>query len=139
MSPSVLVGREPEAAALAGFLGRAAQNPGVMLVEGEIGIGKTSVLAAAHESAREQGWQVLAANPAELEMPLEYTGIADLLDPLPGSLTDALPVPQRRAIRVALLREEASGPSVDLRTMATAAVAMLRRAGPIAAGAHDHG
>ena len=99
-----------------------------MLLEGEIGIGKTSVLAAAQEAARERGCLVLTANPAELEMPLEYTGIADLLDPLPGSLTDALPVPQRRAIRVALLREEAPEPPVDLRTVATAAVSMLRRA-----------
>jgi DNA-binding CsgD family transcriptional regulator len=128
MSPSLLVGREPEAAALVGFLGRATQNPGVMLVEGEIGIGKTSILAAAQEAALERGCLVLTANPAELEMPLEYTGIADLLDPLPDSLTDALPLPQRRAIRVALLREEASGPSVDLRTVATAAVSILRRA-----------
>ena len=128
MSPSVLVGREPEAAVLAGFLGQAAQNPGVMLVEGEIGIGKTSILAAAQRAAREHGCLVLTANPAELEMPLEYTGIADLLDPLPGSLTDALPGPQRRAIRVALLREEAPEPSVDLRTVATAAVSILRRA-----------
>src|SRR5882757_8979600 len=120
MSPSVLVGREPEAAVLAGFLGQAAQNPGVMLVEGEIGIGKTSILAAAQHAAREHGCLVLTANPAELEMPLEYTGIADLLDPLPG--------PQRRAIRVALLREEAPEPSVDLRTVATAAVSILRRA-----------
>src|SRR5450631_846848 len=98
-----------------------------MLVEGEIGIGKTSVLAAAQEAARERDWLVLNANPAELEMPLEYTGIADLLDPLPGSLADALPAPQRRAIRVALLREETPEPSVDLRTVATAAVTILRR------------
>ena len=92
---------------MAGFLGRATQNSPAMLVEGEIGIGKTSVLAAARDAAREHGWLVLTANPAELEMPLEYTGIADLLDPLPGSLTETLPGPQRRAIRVALLREEA--------------------------------
>ena len=112
---------------MASFLGRATQNSRVMLVEGEIGIGKTSVLAAAQETARERGWLVLTANPAELEMPLEYTGIADLLDPLPDSLADALPVPQRRAIRVALLREDAPEPSVDLRTIATAAVTILRR------------
>src|SRR5580698_2888565 len=92
MSPSLLVGREPEAAVLAGFLGRATQNPGVMLVEGEIGIGKTSILAAARHAARERGCLVLTANPAELEMPLEYTGI------------------------------------VDLRTVATAAVSILRQA-----------
>jgi DNA-binding CsgD family transcriptional regulator len=122
------VGREPEVAAVAGFLRRATHNSPVMLVEGEIGIGKTSVLAAARDAARERGWLVLTANPAELEMPLEYTGIADLLDPLPGSLTEALPGPQRRAIRVALLREEAPEPSVDLRTIATAAVTLLRRA-----------
>src|ERR1035438_615704 len=98
MAP-VLVGREPEVAAVASFLGLARQNSRVMLVEGEIGIGKTSVLAAAQEAARERDWLVLNANPAELEMPLEYTGIADLLDPLPGSLADALPAPQRRGVR----------------------------------------
>ena len=106
MAP-ILVGREPEVAAVARFLGRARQNSCVMLVEGEMGTGKTSVLAAAREAAREHGWLILAANPAEPEMPLEYAGIADLLDPLPAALTDELPVPQRRAIRVALLREEA--------------------------------
>ncbi|MGH3121193.1 MAG: AAA family ATPase, partial [Streptosporangiaceae bacterium] len=127
MAPTVLVGREPEAAAVASFLGRATRNSRVMLVEGEIGIGKTSILAAARDTARAHGWRVLAANPAELEMPLEYTGIADLLEPLPDSLTDSLPAPQRRAIRVALLREETPEPSVDLRTIATAAVAILRR------------
>jgi hypothetical protein len=98
-----------------------------MLVEGEVGIGKTSILAAARDAACARGWRVLAANPAELEMPLEYTGIADLLEPLPVSLTDSLPAPQRRAIRVALLREEAPEPPVDLRTIATAAVTILRR------------
>jgi len=127
MAPTVLVGREPEAAAVASFLGRATRNSRVMLVEGEVGIGKTSILAAARDTARARGWRVLAANPAELEMPLEYTGIADLLEPLPVSLTDSLPAPQRRAIRVALLPEEAPEPSVDLRTIATAAVAILRR------------
>ncbi len=127
MAPTVLVGREHESAAVARFLGRATPNSRVMLVEGEVGIGKTSILATARDSAREHGWLVLAANPAELEMPLEYTGIADLLEPLPVSLADSLPAPQRRAIRVALLREEAPEPSVDLRTIATAAVAILRR------------
>lgn len=127
MAP-ILVGREPEVAAVARFLDRARQNSCVMLVEGEMGAGKTSVLAAAREAGREHGWLVLAANPAEPEMPLEYTGIADLLDPLPTALTDELPGPQRRAIRVALLREEAPEPPVDLRTVATAAVTILRRA-----------
>jgi hypothetical protein len=70
MAP-VLVGREPEVAAVAGFLGRATQNSPVMLVEGEIGIGKTSILAAARDAARERGWLVLTANPAELERPVE--------------------------------------------------------------------
>ena len=93
-----------------------------------MGTGKTSVLAAAREAAREHGWLILAANPAELEMPLEYAGLADLLDPLPAALPDELPVPQRRAIRVALLREEAPEPPVDLRTVATAVVTILRRA-----------
>ena len=45
-----------------------------MLVEGEMGAGKTSVLAAAREAGREHGWLVLAANPAEPEMPLSTPG-----------------------------------------------------------------
>jgi hypothetical protein len=106
MAPTGLVGREPEAA-VASFLGWATRNSrvmlvgggGVMLVEGQVGIGKTSIVATTPDTTQAQEWRMLAANPAELEMPLERSGIADPLEPLPFSLTNSLAEPPRRAIR----------------------------------------
>ena len=44
-----------------------------------------------------------------------FTGIGDLLEPVIAEATAALPEPQRRALRVALLLEEGEGPPFDPR------------------------
>jgi DNA-binding CsgD family transcriptional regulator len=123
---SPVVGRYDEAAAVERFLDTRGEDPRVLLVEGEPGIGKTTVVQAAARAAGDRGYMVLAAAPAESEMPLDFAGLADLLATVPDSLIEGLPRPQRDAVFVSVLRTEAPTVAPDPRTIATAVVALIR-------------
>ena len=121
-----LIGRDNEVAALGGWLddpwGRLA------LVEGEPGIGKTTVWRHVCSLARERGISVVASSPAESEQQLVFAGLADLLGPLlPQTLAGLAPV-RRRAIEAALLLEDGSEQPLDERAVAFAALDVLRSA-----------
>ena len=83
---------------IAGFLASAAAEPSALLIEGETGIGKTTLWLAAQEQAREAGFRVLSARAAAAESVLAYTALADLLDGVPASAWADLPDPQRHAV-----------------------------------------
>ncbi|HET7354690.1 MAG TPA: ATP-binding protein, partial [Gaiellaceae bacterium] len=74
-----VVGREAELALIEGFLGDGASLPFALIVEGEAGIGKTTIIDAALERARVAGLRVFRARPAAGEMELPYAGLADLV------------------------------------------------------------
>jgi DNA-binding CsgD family transcriptional regulator len=97
-----LVGREHELQRIHEFLERAANAPAALVLEGEPGIGKTTLWNAGVELAREDGRQVLLAQPAEAERDLSFSALGDLLDPALGRL-EALSAPRRRALETALL------------------------------------
>jgi thymidylate kinase len=92
----------------------------VLLVEGEAGIGKTSIWSRCLDDARERGFQVLVTRAAEAETRLGLTALADLLDDVADDALDELPRPQRRALQVALLRREATKGRADPRAVSTA-------------------
>lgn len=79
--------------------------PAVML-EGEAGIGKTTVWNAALDAARSHGTHVLTSAPTEVEARLSYAGLADLLGADFEAVAKVLPAPQARALAVALRLEE---------------------------------
>jgi hypothetical protein len=54
----------------------------------------------ASDATRERG----AEGSRGSMMPLELAALADLVEAVPRALVDALPVPQRRAVDVAVLR-----------------------------------
>jgi tetratricopeptide (TPR) repeat protein len=116
-----LVGREAEATYVAQFL---EGGSGALLLDGEAGIGKTSVWLAGLESARRRGLRTLVARPAEAETQLPYATLADLLDPVADVALRLLPVPQRHALEVALVRRKATT-AWDSRTVASATRAAL--------------
>ena len=122
----MLIGREAEVGAIEAFL--RTSGPRGLLLEGEPGIGKTSVWAAGVDAARSSGMTVLAARAAGVEVRLAFTGLADLLGRLPGSAFSSLPSPQRRAVDVALLRADRSGDSTDARAVGQALLGVLTRA-----------
>jgi DNA-binding NarL/FixJ family response regulator len=103
-----VVGRDRELAALADFLGSAPRLPAVLLLEGEAGIGKTTLWRAGVELAGDR-FRVLTSSPSGAETQLSFAAVGDLLDGVGSEeALDSLPEPQRRALRVALVLEEPS-------------------------------
>jgi DNA-binding CsgD family transcriptional regulator len=95
-------------------------SPVAIALEGEAGIGKSTLWSAVVDSARERGLRVLSSRPAESERGLAHAGLGDLFD---GALDDVLPsltAPQRRALEVALLVEDAGGRPIDTRALGVA-------------------
>src|SRR6266511_2640517 len=121
------IGRERELEELDAFLDAAPKAPRALLLKGEPGIGKTTLWRAAVEAARERGFRVLTARPAEAEASLSFAALGDLLADTTDTI-GALPEPQRRALRVALLLEkQEGGVATDSRTLSVALLVLLHR------------
>ena len=115
----MIVGRDAERSQIDALLaGARAGQGGALIVRGEPGIGKTSLLGYAEESAT--GMRVLHARGVEAEAELAFAGLHELLRPLLG-LIDEIPEPQAAALRGAL----ALGPPVDARLLIAAGALSL--------------
>ena len=120
MSGVGVVGRDAELGSVVGFLDRAAAAPTALVLEGEPGIGKSTLWRAAVAAARRRGLTVLSSRPAESERGLAYAGLGDLFDPVVDVVIGELSPPRRRALEVALLRDEPTDGAVDRRALAVA-------------------
>src|SRR5215218_10816237 len=114
-----IVGREDELASLHAFLDRESGGPAALVLEGEAGIGKSTLWLAGVEAARERGLRVLLSRPAEAERGLAHAGLGDLFENVLERVLPALSAPRRRALEVALLLEDAPRGS-DPRTLGVA-------------------
>ena len=102
----MLVGRDSERAAIERLLADArVGTSGVLVVSGEPGIGKSSLLAYAAAAAHEM--RVLSARGIEEEASIPFGGLLELLRPVIEHV-ESLPAPQAAALRAAL----ALGPGV---------------------------
>jgi DNA-binding CsgD family transcriptional regulator len=121
-----ILGREAELRLIAERL--EGELPAATVVEGEPGIGKTTVWRAALDMAAGKGFRIVSCAPADAEARLAYAALRDLLEPavLAGTI-DELPAPQRRALEVALLRAEPEGAGPEDGAVAAATLAVLRR------------
>jgi DNA-binding CsgD family transcriptional regulator len=120
-----LVGRRQELAAIDAFLAADADGAAALVVEGEAGIGKTSVWREGIERARGSDYRVLLARPVGAEVRLSLAGLGDLLGEVVDEALPGLPEPQRNALEVALLRSESRG-SPDVRAVGVALAEVLR-------------
>jgi DNA-binding CsgD family transcriptional regulator len=127
-----VLGRDAELARIDGWLRAGAHDGaepvspgGVLVIEGEPGIGKTTLWSAAVSRARLAGWQVLLCRPVPSDAGLPHVGLTDLLRPVPAAIFGHLPAPQRRPLEVALLREEAGEGDLDPRAVGTGLTALL--------------
>jgi DNA-binding CsgD family transcriptional regulator len=121
-----VVGRGVELAAAEELLERAGTSMAALLLEGEAGIGKTTIWEACVDGARSRGWLVLAAQPARAEQGLTLGGLTDLLGATSDDDMARLPQPQRHALEVALLRVEPTGALPDQRALSVAVAGLLR-------------
>jgi DNA-binding CsgD family transcriptional regulator len=115
-----VVSREEELASIHAFIAEAEGGPGALVLEGEAGIGKSTLWLAGVETARAQGMRVLSSRPAEAERGLAHVGLGDLFEDVLDDVLPALSAPRRRALEVALLLEETSGDPVDHRALGVA-------------------
>ena len=111
--PAAVVGRDAELAALRDFLAGISDGATALLLEGDAGMGKTTLWSAGVADAEERGLRVLRALPAESETELSFAALGDLLDPVLADALDALVPAQRRALSRALVLDDEDGPSPD--------------------------
>jgi DNA-binding CsgD family transcriptional regulator len=121
-----IVGRGAELAELEGLLTHHAGWPAAALIEGEAGIGKTSVFEWGVRDAEARGYRVIRCRPAEGETGLSYAALGDLLAPVSDDeLADLVEV-QQEALEVALLRVHTER-AADPRATAMGLVSLLAR------------
>jgi DNA-binding CsgD family transcriptional regulator len=135
---SHIVGRDEELHVLDSFVEHV-DGPTALVLEGEPGIGKSTIWRAGVEAARARGLCVLCARPAEAEAELAHAGLGDLLEPVLEEVLSQLPQPRRRALEAALLLADAHVP-VEARTLAVAvrsALGALAERGPVLIAVDD--
>ncbi|OLB74039.1 MAG: hypothetical protein AUI14_24620 [Actinobacteria bacterium 13_2_20CM_2_71_6] len=94
------------------FLAGCRSGSSALVIEGEPGLGKTTLFEAALEAVPD-GLTVLRVRCVEAECTLAYTGLADLLGERTHGILPTLAPPRRRALEVALLRADAGSDVVQ--------------------------
>ena len=120
MDADGIIGRDGELAAVERFL---EGGTSALVIDGDAGIGKTTIWRAAVRRAESAGWRVLAARPSEAEERLSYAALTDVVGPGLADDRHELPEPQRRALEAALLLAESE--TADARTVATAVLSLF--------------
>lgn len=114
-----IVGRDQELAYLDAFLDGDGRKSRAVVLQGEAGIGKSTLWLAGVETARDRGFRVLLSRPSEAERELAFTGLGDVLESVLDDVLPVLPAPRRRALETALLIEESTD-AVDPRAVGVA-------------------
>ena len=131
----ILVGREAERARIDAFVATAAGGPRALVIEGEAGIGKTTLWRHAVERCRELGLEVLLTSCSQEEMPLALGGLVDLFEGVDEAVLESTadePLQRGRAVLAALRRLAAQTPTViaidDVQWLDSASARALRYA-----------
>jgi DNA-binding CsgD family transcriptional regulator len=109
MKTHALVGRDAELETLTAMADGVTERGGSIVVRGEAGVGKSSLLSAMAEHGSSAGLQVLATTGVECEAQLPFAGLHQVLRPLLGQLSRLADV-QRHAIDTAFGAEAAPPP-----------------------------
>jgi DNA-binding CsgD family transcriptional regulator len=139
VAPDAILGRERELAAISRLFEDGDRRPRALLLEGEAGIGKTTLWRAAVSTASRDG-NVLEARASQTEAKLSFTVLSDLLAPYVEAFGADLPTEQRRALDAALMIGDADDLHPDARAVSLAALGMLRSvaaAGPVTIAIDD--
>jgi DNA-binding CsgD family transcriptional regulator len=104
-----VVGREAELLVVESFLGTVRDGFAALVLEGEPGIGKTTIWQEAVRRGAEHGFRTLVCRPAQAEAKLSFAALTDILEPVDQASLDSLPAPQRHALEAALLRAPDTG------------------------------
>jgi DNA-binding CsgD family transcriptional regulator len=122
MTTSEMFGRTDELRALTDSIDGAAKQGGALLMLGEPGIGKSTLIQAASRYAEVAGLQVLSSTGVEAEAQLPFAGLHQLLRPVLPVAVD-LPAVQERALMSAFGVVDAAPPEPFM--IALAALSLL--------------
>ncbi len=122
---TAVFGRETELAAVDAVLAPARIGLAALVLEGDPGIGKTTVWREGTARAVGKGYRVLSCRAAPAEARLSFTALGDLLAPVEPAVFGSLPDPQRQALDAALLRAAHEGVAPNPRAIGTAVVSLL--------------
>jgi DNA-binding CsgD family transcriptional regulator len=127
------IARGSELGSIVRFLDAVPTGPIALVIEGEAGIGKSTLWNEGVVDGRRASYTVLSCRPALAEADLPYLALSDLLKDIPDQVLSELPVPQRRALEVALLRVEGEGLPLQQRAVSAAVlntIQILARSAP---------
>jgi DNA-binding CsgD family transcriptional regulator len=110
---SSIIERPAELRAVHALLQSAASRPRGLVIEGEAGVGKTTLWLAGVAEARDRGFRILSARCGQAEAALAYAAVADLLHEVEPAVLAGLPEVQRVALNRVLLRAGGEGPPID--------------------------
>jgi len=96
VAQDAILGREEELAAIARFIDDDRAGPRAFVLEGEAGIGKTTLWREGLRLAEGKGL-ALASQASETETGLSFTVLGDLLSPVLDRALEDLPTRQRSA------------------------------------------
>src|SRR3954451_9737801 len=102
-STIVVFGRQREQEDVVQFLDEIPSGPTILRIEGEAGIGKTTLWAFGVQSAVDRGYRVLVSRAGEAESQLAYAALVDVFESAGHAVIAELPGPQRKALEAALL------------------------------------
>jgi DNA-binding CsgD family transcriptional regulator len=119
-----IIGRDAELSVVQAFLDRPAEGLKALVLEGEAGIGKSTLWLASVAAATERSFHVLTSRPAEAERTLPYVVLGDLFADVDPAMVTSLPGPRRHAFESALLREEPELP-IDPRALGVAIMTLM--------------
>ena len=122
----MIFGRDDELRAVLDALNGIRTGPTRLVIDGEAGIGKTTLWRAAVAAARAHSYTVLTCRPSASEAALAFAALGDLLEPVPDDIVTMLPEPQRRAFQVAMLKASAEGHAPDRRAVSVAVLSLVR-------------
>jgi DNA-binding CsgD family transcriptional regulator len=118
MTAPGLIGRDRELEVLASLIDKAEDSGAAIVVLGDPGIGKSSLLRAVADHGRAAGLRVLVVTGIEAEAHLPFAGLHHLLRPVLRDL-DRLPATQREALSTAFGLSEGPPPEPFMIALAT--------------------
>ena len=124
--PDLILDRAAELGVVELFLDDVAGGPAALLIEGDVGAGKTTLSRAAVEATRVRRYTVLACHPAEAEATLAFAALGDLLDGVLHRSREVLPERQQRALEVAALVSDPGDAASDQLAVSVATLGLLR-------------
>lgn len=125
MAPDAIFGRDGELAAITRFLEAERAGSRALVLEGDAGIGKTTLWREAVRLAESRSL-ILSSRASEAEARMSFTVLGDLLVPaLEGPMAD-LPAGQRNALEAALLLGRPARTRPDARAVSLAVLGVLR-------------